>query len=1023
MDKLYEQFLNPDASYRPAPFWIWNEEMKGEEVNRQMKTMKEHGFGGGFAHVRQGLVTPYMEEDYFKCWGECMEFCKKEGLKLYMYDENGWPSGSAGGLVAEKINGTLLTTVKYQFQDANGVRFHIENRAQNYPIMAVYAYDGSENSVKRIESYDLSAEELAKISDKFVLIYRRDDDGGYPDVSRKDITQAFIETTYDEHYKRFGEEFGKTIPAVFSDEACITGYERDAIVYSEDLSEKFYEMHGYRIEDNLPAVYENFKGDFAHPAEKIRYDYNVAMGQLWIDNFVKPITNWCAAHGVAWTGHDQEHHWPTTKVGLFTEQRTYAYRQWPGMDWLLCDALREDNAWNDTFLMHEVRSAANQFNKEKTIVEAYGAAGWHATFKDFKRIADWLLVNGLNFFCQHLTHYSIIGARKRDCPQSIDWRQPWWDEYTEYNDYLTRAGVALTTGKMEQRILYMNPSTTGYLVPISQQSKHLNHTKGFDVITTPDMYDFLESMQRMQDEQWDYDIGEEFTMEDFGRVDGKQIVIGQGKYDVVVLSDSMKNIRRATVDMLTQFAKAGGKIIATGNAAEYIDGVRCPEELAEFRKLWTIVNGCEGLLDELDKILPKRVTSSNGWVRGIAFMRRQVEDGREIYFFTNHSLKEFNTKITLKGRSVTRWDLYTGEKRGIPCERCGDNITFDLNLEWTQAELLVINDDEPVAEAIPQALVEVKLATEEIVPEKDNNIILDHCVLTVNGESTKEIYYAEAAERLYASKGIKRNPWLHWMQHHDEFISRTFPGDNGFEACYSVLIKEGCLPEYIAAVTERPDLMKIRVNGVNVEWKGCGHYLDYKMGKTDITSYVKEGMNDIVIWSDQFHILDELEMVILEGDFGVSIQEERFVIDKKPEKLNYGSWIDQKWRFYPNAMLYRLKANLDKKPENAKLMMGKHEASAMSVIVNGEYAGTVGQNGEAYAEISKWLKAGENDIVVRVCGSFRNLFGPYINYKDQTVAVGDMFTQVVMKGEVNPASMYDMIHYGLFEEPVLFVNK
>lgn len=1022
MDKIYEQFKNPDAIYRPAPFWIWNEEMSSEETTRQLKEMKEHGFGGGFAHVRLGLISPYLGDEFFKCWDETLEYCKKNDIKLYMYDENGWPSGCAGGHVMREIPESWLNWIRYRIVPAEEVD-GIGNR------MRIFAYDEETNTVGK-ELTAIPAGKLPSLyGGKCMVLYRKYAEcggwsAGFPmvDLSNPKVTETFIKITHEKYYEHSGADFGTTVPAVFSDESSISGLSEDMFLYSDYVSKKFFEKFGYRLEDNFPAIYEDFNGDFDKDPVKIRYDYNTLLSELWITSFIKPISDWCEEHGIAYTGHDQEHSWPQTRGGALSEQRTYEYRQWPGIDWLLCDALREDATWNDTLLMHEVRSSANQFNKERTLVEAYGAAGWHSTFRDYKRIGDWLLVNGLNFFAHHLTHYSIIGSRKRDCPQSFDWREPWWDEYTEYNNYLSRASYLLSNGKMEPRILYFNPSTTSYLLPISQQQGIINHSKGADAIKNPDMSDFLSVMQKLETEQWDFDLGDEFSVADNVSFDGKKIKVGAMTYDIVLISDNMKNFRKETAEILSEFVKNGGTVIATGDAAEYIDGVKCPETLAELRKGWIMVDGANGVIGKLEELLPKRITSSNGWVTGIFHMRRVYDDGRESYFFTNHSMKKFETKITVKGKSASLWNLYTGEKTGIKCVQNGEFITFDLSLEWTQSAMIMINDDAQIKEALPEATNEVSLETVSIIPEKDNNIILDHCSLKVDDIETPEVYYIEAVTKLFKTRGFHGVPWLEGIQGKSEFIDRKFEKGSGFEACYKVYVKDGALPTHVAAVIERPDLMNLRVNGVETAWTGEGHYLDYKIGKIDITLYVKEGMNELVVWTDCFNVRDELEMLILEGDFGVVIENDRFVIDTKPEKLTYGSWLEQKWRFYPNAVNYNYGCTLDKKPESAKIYLGKYEASAVSVTVNGKYAGVVGRDGDEYAQIAEYLTEGKNEITLRVCGSFRNLFGPYINYNDQTVATWSDFAQY-NKGGVTPASEYSMIDYGLFEEPKLYVNK
>ena len=1013
MDKIYQGFKNPDLLYRPAPFWIWNEEMDSKETCRQLQEMKEHGFGGGFAHVRLGLISPYLGEEFFKCWEETLEYCKEHDIKLYMYDENGWPSGSAGGQVKEIYPDAVAKTLKYRRADINEVK-----RVKSY-LFKCYAYDEATNTIGK-DVTDFSVEEIGTTSDKFIIVLNSV--GTMEDLTNPKTVETFIKITHDEYYRRTGKDFGTVVPAVFSDESYVSGIQPDMMLYTPTVCNKFYEMHGYRLEDNYLAVFENFNGNFDKAPEKVRYDYCCTLGELWIESFIKPITKWCDEHGIAWTGHDQEHSWPLTKGGAYSEQRTYEFRHWPGMDWLLCEGVKNDDAWNDTLLMDEIRSAANQFNKEKTMVEAYGAAGWQSRFRDYKRIGDWLLVHGLNFFVHHLTHYSIIGSRKRDCPQSFDWREPWWDELTEHNDYLSRAGYLLSQGKQVSRILYFNPSTTGYMVPVKDQKNHINQTKGFDAIPIPDVSDFLSVMQAMQDEQWDYDIGDEFSVADNVSYDGNKIKVGAATYDVVLISDSMKNFRKETVEILKTFAANGGKIIATGNCAEYIDAERCDECLAELRKSWTIVDGAAGVIAELENTLTKRLTSSNGWVRGIAHMRRELDDGREVYFFTNHSLKPYSTRVTLKGKSAVKWELYTGEKKGIECEVNGDCITFDLDLEWTQSAMIVVNDVAPIVKPLPKATKEIALNTVEIKAEKPNNIILDNVTLKTNRGTTGEIYYPEASSKLYKAMGMDRIPWLEDLQLHSEFVDKVFGDDTGFEVTYKVIVKEGTLPTSIAAVIERPDLMKLSVNGNYVEWKGEGHYLDYKMGRIDVTPYVREGENEFVVWAEKFNVRDEIEMLILEGDFGVDVEDDRFVIVPKAHKLEYGSWYKQNMPFYPNAVNYTLECELDKVPESAKIVLGKYEASAVSVKVNGEYVSCVGMDGDEHAEIGKFLKAGKNTITVRACASFKNLFGPFINYTDETVATWGEFIQFE-RGRATHASEYRIYDYGLFEQPKLYINE
>src|SRR5690606_34998627 len=127
------------------------------------------------------------------------------------------------------------------------------------------------------------------------------------------------------------------------------------------------------------------------------------------------------------------------------------------------------------------------------------------------RIADWLMVHGVSFLSQHLTYSTIVGARKRDHPQSFDWRQPWWDEYTDLNDYHARVAYALTAGETHNRILVLNPTTSTYLMAPATAKHAQAAVEGIPA------HAMLNLVQMLSDRQWDYDLGDEFIIERHGQ--------------------------------------------------------------------------------------------------------------------------------------------------------------------------------------------------------------------------------------------------------------------------------------------------------------------------------------------------------------------------------------------------------------------------------------------------------------------------------------------------------------------------
>ena len=101
MKKLAKEFKNPGVAYRGKPFWSWNGRLEAKELERQIEVLKDMGMGGYFCHSRTGLATEYLGDEWFELINVCAAKGKKEGMETWLYDEDRWPSGTAGGIVTK----------------------------------------------------------------------------------------------------------------------------------------------------------------------------------------------------------------------------------------------------------------------------------------------------------------------------------------------------------------------------------------------------------------------------------------------------------------------------------------------------------------------------------------------------------------------------------------------------------------------------------------------------------------------------------------------------------------------------------------------------------------------------------------------------------------------------------------------------------------------------------------------------------------------------------------------------------
>ena len=117
-------FKNPTSEYRGTPFWAWNGKLDDEELKRQISVFQKMGLGGFHMHVRTGLDSPYLSDDFMEHINCCIEEAREKKMLAWLYDEDRWPSGTAGGKVTKNQpqnarKTLLLTTEPYAPQRPN----------------------------------------------------------------------------------------------------------------------------------------------------------------------------------------------------------------------------------------------------------------------------------------------------------------------------------------------------------------------------------------------------------------------------------------------------------------------------------------------------------------------------------------------------------------------------------------------------------------------------------------------------------------------------------------------------------------------------------------------------------------------------------------------------------------------------------------------------------------------------------------------------------------------------------------
>lgn len=988
LSSLRPTFANPPREYTSGPLWVWNDDLTEEQIVSTLKDLASQNVRQAFVHPRPGLMTSYLSEDWFRLWKKALETAETLDMNIWIYDENSYPSGFAGGFVPEAMPESRGVGLK--FDDADTLPPWSEDLIAVYEIQEDRYTDVSEVAKRGGSaskgSFLVVSLEKAKESPWF---------GGwsYVDLLHPGVTEKFLEITMGAYEREIGDQFGKRMLGVFTDEPHLRP--GGQLHWTPDLPEVFEKRWGYSLLENLPALWKPV-GDW----RRVRHDYYETLLDLFVERWAKPYFTYCEAKGLEFTGHYWEHGWPDCTTAP-DNMAMYAWHQRPAIDTLFNQYAEGVHAqFGNTRSVMELSSVANQLGKKRTLCETYGGAGWETRFEDMKRIGDWLFVLGVNTMDEHLSRISMRGARKADYPPSFSYHSPWWDAYHVPATYFARLSAALTHGKQINDILLLEPTSTAWMY------------QGEPADTRAALGDAFQALVvRLAQGQVEFDLGCEKIIADHGRVDGKAFVVGERAYRVVVIPPLLENLNKKTADLLDEYVKNGGRVYScAGTSPAYIDGEQS-ERAAGLSASWTPAAaetlGATLLGDHAaGGVTVKRAEGD----QGILYHHRRQFDGGQMVFLVNTSLEHPSRGILMNGgHEVRRWDLesglivpFGGGEGGIPFEL---PPAGSLLLEWatdgTASPL--------IAPAIPGESLPVS-GPAEIRPCAPNVLTLDFVDVRAGEKSLQGVHYSRAAEFAFQQHGLDHNPWDHAVQFKDNLTRNTFPAESGYTATYRFKVS-GAVPGGLKVVVERPELYTITINGKSVSATPGEWWFDKSFGVIEIGELAQQGENCVVLVAKPFSMLHEIAAIYVLGDFGLEASDSGFII-VPPRPLAFETWNSQGMPLYGESVVYSQHYDLSSAADTYRVELPSWYGSVAEISVNGTSAGYIWRQPWT-CDVKGLMKAGSNRVDIRVVGTPRNTMGPFHGNTAPGLAGPEHFRKAPESGPPAGES-YSILSYGLF---------
>jgi hypothetical protein len=1017
LTELRQFFADPPAQYRAVPFWVWNEQITAVGIDFQLEEFKKAGIGGVFVHPRPGLLTEYLSDEWFAMIDHAVQKGRELGMEIWIYDENSYPSGFGGGHVPAEMPDS--------YRHGAGLNMEIQQ------VLDVVLTDTVEVILKKDSDRftDVTAGaagEIGKTGQYYVFRKTYPHKswwyGGfsYVDLLYPGVTEKFLEITMKGYEGKNRQDFGKTLPGIFTDEPNLEAALSDGAImrWTPDLWEAFQKRWGYDLRINLTSLVEE-TGNWM----KVRHDYYELLLELFMERWSKPWFDYCEANNLTWTGHYWEHGWPYPTDGL-DELACYTWHRMPGVDMLgfRLDSSGLGGQFGNDRAIRELRSAANQCGWQRTMSETYGGGGWNMPFSEQKRLADWQFALGVNCVNLCLSFYSLNGVRKFDYPLSFTYHEPWWDQYKWMADYLGRISMAMTSGEQVNHTLVLQPNTSAWMY-FSRRTPN----QRIDEIGKG----FKNFIYKLEQQHVEYDLGSENVLKRMGSVKGKEMVVGRRDYSLLVIPAEMDNLDGTTVDFIGKYLENGGKVLSFRSRIPLIDGEpssRADDLESQFASQWYIATAPDDPI-ALELLTDPDFTINDLTRNGMLYhQRRTLEEGQLVFLANTHKTDQAVASLSIPGRQVSMLDPVTGIITNYPAVRKNGQLTFTVRLEPAGSALFAISEkksEDPGFRLSVGKETDLEAAgTLKVARESDNVLTIDYLDLKTPQRERQDVNFMDAAIGLFGDYGLEMgNPWQHKIQYRKNYLDldSLFEGKPGFEAAYHFIIDEDLDPgttDRIRAVAERPGLWTVSINGTDVTADPGGYWIDRDFAVYRVGPYLRTGRNTLMLKAPRMNILAEVMPVYLLGDFLVKPYAKGFEISSG-DICSQGSWSRAGLPFYPGKVTYSAAYGINSLQDGAfKVKLGEWNGTVAEVLVNGTSAGIIAWP-PYELDVTGLLKEGENEVAVKVTGSLRNTFGPFHDNRDDWI-IGP-HSWIKAPAHQPPGSAYFLSGYGLME-PFILVN-
>lgn len=543
-------FKAPGETFYPVYGWFWNGPVTDAETEKQLLEMQRLGIHA-FCIVCEprdfrpnGIPTltdpNYLTEAYFERYAYAVKRASELGMKCWLYDEGGWPSGGACGLV-------MYDHPEYARRTLDKRTVCIQKGKKYIPTdeNTFAAFKDGSTMVREGEAFDTDTEICEYYSRPIAFEVCGKPD--IPDATRPEATDYFIKITHEQYKKHIGKYFGNTVTAVFTDEPLAP-----PIPFRAELVKEYEDKYGESPLKYLPAIYGDVHPQGDALTAKIRW-FDLS-SRAFCDNFLLKCKGWANENGLAFTGHLDRDDEPKGSVfgKSFHIMRAMRSMDVPGIDVIWRQIFPNINGkkYENRFFPRYASSAAAQIERKLAMTETFGVYGNGLTFEQMRFIVGFQAIRGVTVFNPMKISYARRAIWLAGELPSFEEDYACYAHLGRFNEYMERLSYVMTRGERVTK--------TALYYPIN------NFWADVSDSTAADEFDALGfAMERIG---VDFDIVDDDVILASETTAEGAISLGYARYEEIVIPRSAiltDNVRAA----LEKFEKGGGRIIYSANDA------------------------------------------------------------------------------------------------------------------------------------------------------------------------------------------------------------------------------------------------------------------------------------------------------------------------------------------------------------------------------------------------------------------------------------------------------------------------